>query len=417
MNRLLLPAFGVAALGLAAWASPVAADTYRWVQYGPNGAEARAITDAATCPAATIDGAAAQMAPRASAGPGYPVLVCAVALSATARAVDIDFVPVAIPVAEPRRIVIVGDSGCRLDRGRVQACNDPAAWPFRLVAETAAALHPDAVIHVGDFHYREVACPAANRGCAGSPFGDNWPVWRADFFAPAETLLRAAPWVMVRGNHEECDRGGQGWSRALDPYAFDAARGCSAIGAPYVVTLGSLRLGVVDVSTADEDRANPAQVEAYRAPFARIVAQMQGQGWLVLHRPIWGIGAVQNGVASGNNPTLEAAVGDSLAGAVQMMLAGHRHTFAAFNYDRGLPPQLVAGHGGDDLDTRAPTDPAGLAVGNAHILSGVTMPGRFGFVIAERDGTSWTFTNRDVNGRVLATCRLGERILTCTPAS
>jgi len=45
------------------------------------------------------------------------------------------------------------------------------------------------------------------------------------------------------------------------------------------------------------------------------------------------------------------------------------------------------------------------------------MPGRFGFVIAERDGASWTFTNRDVNGRVLATCRIGERMLTCTPAS
>jgi hypothetical protein len=402
---------------LAGAAAPASAEIYRWVEYGPNGAEARATTDAATCPALTEDGVPAAMAVRAAPGPGYPMLACSAPLPATIHTLEIDGLPVAVPVAEPRRIAIIGDSGCRVAGTRGQACNDAADWPFRLVAETAAALRPDAVIHVGDYHYRESACPAGNRGCAGSPFGDNWAVWRADFFAPAETLLRVAPWVVVRGNHEECDRGGQGWSRTLDPYPFDTARGCNAIGAPYAVMLGALRVGVMDVSTADEDRANPTQVEGYRAQFVQAVGLMGGQGWLAMHRPIWNTGTERRGVIQADNPTLAAAAADQLGGAVQMLLSGHRHTFSAINYDSGLPPQLVAGHGGDDLDRGTITDPTGRTMGAVRIVSGINMPGRFGFVLAERDGDGWTFTNRDVNGRVIETCRLANATLSCTPAS
>jgi hypothetical protein len=405
------------AAGLAGAAGPAAAEVYRWVQYGPNGAEMRATTDAASCPSAMVDGTPAAMAPRAAPGPGYPILACSAPLPAAIRTLEIDGLPVAVPVAEPRRIAIIGDSGCRVLNARGQACNDPDAWPFRLVAETVAALRPDAVIHVGDYHYRESACPAGNRGCAGSPFGDNWAVWRADFFAPAETLLRVAPWVVVRGNHEECNRGGRGWSRTLDPYSFDAARGCNAIGAPYAVMLGALRIGVMDVSTADEDRANPAQVEGFRPQFVQAVGLMGGQGWLTMHRPIWGVGAERGGVMQPDNPTLAASAGDQLGGAVQMLLSGHRHTFSAVNYDSGLPPQLVVGTGGDDLDTNPVTDPADRTMGAVRIVSGINMPGRFGFVLAERDGDAWTFTNRDVNGRVLATCRRVDAVLTCTPGS
>ena len=48
--------------------------------------------------------------------------------------------------------------------------------------------------------------------------GDTWDVWKEDFFKPGDALLAAAPWIMDRGNHEECERGGKGWARVLDPY-------------------------------------------------------------------------------------------------------------------------------------------------------------------------------------------------------
>src|SRR5262245_35938936 len=44
-------------LAFAAVPTPAAAETYRWLQYGPGGLEARAVTDEAACPSAQIDGA------------------------------------------------------------------------------------------------------------------------------------------------------------------------------------------------------------------------------------------------------------------------------------------------------------------------------------------------------------------------
>ena len=107
-----------------------------------------------------------------------------------------DVVPLPLPVSDPQRIVVFGDTGCRIKGKSLQDCSDPAKWPFARIAAEAARLKPDLVIHVGDYLYRESACPPDFAGCTGTPFGDNWPTWDADFFAPAKPLLVVAPWVM-----------------------------------------------------------------------------------------------------------------------------------------------------------------------------------------------------------------------------
>ena len=132
----------------------------------------------------------------------YPLQVCVAHAGTPPRHATVDGVPVPALADQLRRIVVIGDTGCRLKGTFVQACNDPVKWPFATVARLAAARHPDLVIHVGDYHYRETPCPAGDAGCAGSPYGDNWAVWQRDFFIPAAPLLAAAPWVLVRGNHE-----------------------------------------------------------------------------------------------------------------------------------------------------------------------------------------------------------------------
>ena len=65
------------------------------------------------------------------------------------------------------------------------------------------------------------------RGCAGSPWGYGWDAWDADLFTPARPLLAAAPWIVVRGNHESCNRAGQGWWRFLDPRPLVPGRDCN----------------------------------------------------------------------------------------------------------------------------------------------------------------------------------------------
>ena len=57
----------------------------------------------------------------------------------------------------------------------------------------ARSWKPDLVIHVGDYHYRENACPKDIAGCRDSPWGYGWDAWDADFFVPARPLLAAAP--------------------------------------------------------------------------------------------------------------------------------------------------------------------------------------------------------------------------------
>ena len=73
-----------------------------------------------------------------------------------------------------------------------RACLDSHCGTATMSSSVAAA-KPDLVIHVGDYVYRESACPPRDQGCKGSPYGDDWATWKADFFAPAAPALLAAP--------------------------------------------------------------------------------------------------------------------------------------------------------------------------------------------------------------------------------
>lgn len=415
--RVILVALGVATLALPAHAT----DTYHWVQYVPDGLEVRATTDRASCPALTFDGAAATFTERSTPGEGYPIRVCSSAIPAGTKSATIDGVPLALPVARPTRILVIGDTGCRMKGNVMQACNDAALWPFRVGSDVAALFKPDLVLHVGDFHYRETQCPAEFAGCAGSPSGDNWAVWKADFFAPAELLLGAAPWIFVRGNHEECERGGKGWARTLDPYPWDVKSGlmgCLGVAKPFVADLGDLKIVVVDTSTADEDVANPDQAKMFRTQFQSIgELAPTGPVWVAFHRPIWAISGLNPKKAGGDNKTLALAARDAIPANVQALLSGHQHTFQVVSYEDDLPVQIVSGHGGDELSFWSPTNPAGLTINGVKVKAGMGRPGKFGFSLLERDrddpNALWAITDYTVTGEALGRCVLNGRKVEC----
>ena len=402
------------------WAAAApAGEIYRWTQYGPDGLEARAITDAGTCPLALIDGEAQIMIERSTPADGYPVRSCQIPIPASVKSVTLDNVPVALAKTRPDRILLVGDSGCRLRGSQVQACHDIQLWPFRLIATMGAHFKPDLVIHVGDMHYRESPCPPGNMGCAGSPYGDNWAVWREDFFAPAEALLGAAPWVMLRGNHEECHRGGIGWARMLDPYPFDikaGKAGCLGPQMPFTVDLGGVTLLVMDVSTADE-RLNEIQAAFYRPQFEKASA-LKGPVWYGIHRPIWAAENRRRGTPEGDNRTLAAAAKGVMPPNAQLMLSGHHHVYSVMKYEGDLPLQIVAGHSGNALSVDAPTPLTGMEINGEKIVAGLTRPGLFGFAMLEREasdlsGLNWTITGYDERGRAAGSCKISGRNLEC----
>src|SRR5665213_564043 len=220
-----------------------------WVQATANGYEARIVTTAAACPVLHTDKGDAALSVRAAASADFP-MICAAALPAGATRATIAGTALPLPVANPQRILVLGDTGCRIKGAALQACNDPAKWPFPQVAAAAAALKPDLVIHLGDYLYRESPCPPGDAGCAGSPWGDNWTTWQADFYTPAAPLLAAAPIVLVRGNHEDCARAGSGWLRLQGPSANPDS--CVPHLPVYAVDLGSLRLAVMDDASASD---------------------------------------------------------------------------------------------------------------------------------------------------------------------
>ena len=397
-------------LSSVAWA-----ETYHWIQYGPGGLEARAITDQPNCPTASVDGVPKTMTIRASPDEQYPIKVCTLPIPANATSAAIAGIPVALPVTEPKRIAVIGDTGCRLKGKAIQACNDPRQWPFRLIAEVVAQLKPDLVIHVGDYHYRETPCPEDEMGCAGSPFGDTWSVWRADFFSPADTLLGVAPWVFVRGNHEECDRGGHGWSRTLEPYAFDRAKGCNGLGEPYAVRLPGLTLAVMDVSSAREERVDQAQAQLFHEQYSSLAKITNGPTWILQHRPIWSPGGTFVGKLVGDNKTLAVAASGVIPDQVTLILSGHHHLFQVLNYQSNLPAQIVSGNSGDYLNPGPSTDPAGWVINGVTVKSGLHMPGTFGFSIFEKQNDGWQLTNYSRLGGARASCFIKDRTAACAP--
>ena len=396
-----------------------------WVELTDRGAEARLITATAACPAATIDGKTTPMTQRAGPSADFPLTICEVPLPPGARQASVRGAVLPLPSAEPKRIVIFGDTGCRLKGDDIQNCDRPQGqtpkdWPFARVAELAAAHHPDLVIHVGDYYYRESPCPAGRAGCAGSPWGDNWNSWNADFFAPAQPLLKAAPWVMVRGNHEDCQRGGPGWFLLLDGAA--APLTCPAESAPMVIDAGGLEFYVLDSSGTDDRYAPPGPVAKFSAQLDALkTTPPTAPAWILAHRPIWGLVPVASAGPIGplevpiNATEQAAAKGRDLKG-VQMVVSGHIHHFASFSFKGDRPPQLIVGTGGDIGEPGDTPRFLDGAVGMDGMSAERFGFDRYGFLVLDKTTGGWAGAFYDVRDRPIASCALSGRALPCHAA-
>jgi hypothetical protein len=426
-----------------------------WVELnGPNGSNgltgnvaiARAITESTApgganpCPTITINGGApVPMNLRAAATTSltlrsvntppakpalFPVSACEYPLPAGATSAVVGGRSLPVPKANPTRIVVLGDTGCRLQNGNgTQSCNDPnpngtdTPYPFAAVAALAAAQHPDLVLHVGDYAYRDNPCPAGSAyNCGGSPWGFGWDTWQADLFDPGAPLLAAAPWIMTRGNHEQCNRAGQGWYRFLDTNAYDTtgARTCDdpafdavATGGnwnnPFLVAVNaSTQIVVFDTANAKPQSQSPALATGPGSMFFTTYAsEMTTAGNLVNASPLpfnlWSNHHPIFGYATGTSPTnpIPAFVpimksvfpGTYFPPAINLALHGHTHDYQAINFQSGTLPgggtfqpaaTLVSGNAGDILDSQLPyplTGSAVSAVGDPTAVSVATVNG------------------------------------------
>ena len=428
-----------------------------YVVISADGAVARVVTTANQCPVLRIDNRAMPMRVRAQAATlplrptastsanskpsAYPVTVCDAPLPAGARGATVGGRSLPIPKRQIRRIVVIGDTGCRLKASdnAYQACNDPKAYGFATVAAHAAAWRPDLVVHVGDYLYRENPCTPDHPGCAGSPWGYGWDSWKADFFAPGATLLAAAPWVVTRGNHENCNRAGQGWWRLLDPRPLEPHRDCNDVAddvtgdysPPYAVSLGAgAQVVVMDLSHAGQKAIDPSDPRyaaflATREALARF-AKKAAFTFAADHYPILGItvpAGQANAALSVGNPAFQSTFGKVdpalLPAGVDVLLAGHIHLWEHVDYSGATPSQFIAGFSGTQEDEVAlpPSLPAGTSP-----LPGVTVrqfdawTKGFGFMTMERTGAlTWKVEVHQADGRVLRRCQITGNHSRCGP--
>jgi hypothetical protein len=417
-----IPALTSLAIALPAHAqSPKLEAAY--VVLGPQGAVARAVlAEGSACPAITIDGAQRPMSVRAQPDAMFRVLVCEALIPPTAAAASLADRPLPLPKRTLASIAAFGDTGCRLkaskgsgkgkdadddeDSGKFQDCDIPSKWPFAQLAASVAAAKPDLVIHVGDYLYRE-SCPPGDAGCARSPYRDDWPTWKADFFAPAAPALLAAPWIVLRGNHEICKRAGAGYFRLLDPTPAQAPPPCIDVMPQFTVTMGEQAFIVFDSSNAaDKCPCDPA---AYAAQFA---AMRPAAGtWLLTHRPIWGFRS--------HGRTLNATLQQALAqwngrppDGIALVLAGHIHLAEVLSFADKRSPQFVLGTGGTQLAGKIKGELTGRTIGGTRVSYG-RADHRFGFAILAPAADGWSADFRDLAGASLFRCQIAPGQVGC----
>lgn len=365
-------------------------DAYAWLQYGADGRpHLRVIpSDRGSCPAATADGRGVALTVSVVAAGGFDRVLCDAALPATASVVEAAGRQLPLLPHRIARFVVLGDTGCRIQGPKIQNCRDAAAWPFARIARSIAAdtPRPDLIVHVGDYQYRESACPAGDPRCAGSPYGDTWDAWAVDFFEPGAPLFATAPIIWVRGNHEACARAGLGWSRYLAPAPDD---GCRDHDDPAVAAFDDLMFVNVDSAVGDETSAEPAAFERDER-----IANADGNGketFVLTHRPPLAYLAAH-------------AAADPNGNGIAAIIAGHVHLFAALSFP-GAPPALIIGTGGDTLETdlRKATfaDPGGTA------------EARFGYAVFDRVPGGWSISERDPDGSEHRRCELRARTVHC----
>jgi hypothetical protein len=384
--------------------------TPAWVELGDGGKMIARIvvSDPAECPQILIDAAKHPMTLRQPIPAGFRP-ACEFEIPSGTKTAAVNSQTLILPKPDPDRVVAIGDTGCRVKGKRAQNCTDLAVWPFLNIAAGVAAEKPGLVIHVGDYLYRESPCPAGSEGmCGGTPEGDNWDTWNADFFTPAAKLLAGAPWAFTRGNHEDCTRSWRGWFYYLDPRPWTNA--CQEYSAPYAVKMGAFEAVILDTSAIREDDLDEKQVAAYAAELSSIQPE---KSWLVTHYPFWGFKTdPRGGPPVSLTMALQAAWESATPKGYDLILSGHVHLFEYVSVDHGRPPQLVAGDGGTEMAVPMQMSVKGTQIRGASVVATQSQE-QFGYTLLTRAGKDWKLELRNQHRDVLVSCMVPDSSASC----
>ncbi|AHX11715.1 calcineurin-like phosphoesterase family protein [Neorickettsia helminthoeca str. Oregon] len=210
-----------------------------------------------------------------------------------------------------KRIAIIGDTGCRVKSFISQDCEKN--WFFQEIVGLVVGHSPDMVIHVGDYIYREKG------------YQDNWDTWTADFFLPAARLLDSnIPLLLVRGNHEDCRRNGNGWFALLGRENKE----CQDHEQPYAIDINGRRLAVID-STYEKNLLTDLEEINATTDTKRT--------WILTHKPI----IFRN---KAHIPVGYIEFAKKLKKEIELFISGHIHVAQFLKFNGRV--QLISGNGG-----------------------------------------------------------------------
>lgn len=459
---ILLASWGCTPLHKNTLNAPSQTTSIPWVLLGPNNQTIVRINTVATaCPMITLDGIDQPMSVRAEAEvipqrttandvreskPSiFSSMTCEAVLPKNTVSASIAKRELPLPKVQPTRIVILGDTGCRMKKSNgqyfLQDCSNEITWPFAKIARAAAALKPDLVLHVGDYHYREAACPPGNQSCIDSPWGYGEDAWAADLFQPAAPLLTAAPWIVVRGNHEECARAGQGWFRYLDTQPYSVTRTCNDpayddlanYSEPYAVALDKhAQIIVFDSAKTIELTSNASkglsnenlQARQYRRQLqqvANLVSQTNADSFFTSHHPVLGWSSTRDmPIPLAPRSGLAQAMQDFYGKAyfpkeVRGAFHGHIHNLQIISFASDHPATFVVGNGGDSAHHGFPEPfPKNMQPALGTLMQSFAHTKSYGFILMEKLATDWSYRAYDADGRLLISCNMvNARQLSC----
>nr|QHB15550.1 SP49.7 [Bemisia tabaci] len=314
---------------------------YTWSQVVPqNQLSVRAITDDNACPIARVDNKQVEMKIRSSMN--NTETVCELIVDRLARHITVDDKKIATLPKNIRKIAIIGDTGCRIKGDEQQACNSAEGWPLRKNLEAIALHKPELIVHVGDYLYRQTKC-LETTSC-GNLFGYNPETWYADWFDPARDISLRAPFIFIRGNHEACGRGHEGWFRYLDPFPF-APENCKPLDFSWAFDVGPVKFFIFDTSSPEEIFERQRKINAFNK-FNSLICDKPT--WFLTHRPLWCTTTREPEVVAlksqGNLTDIEEFQ-DEFPKNVSAILSGHFHIAQILLMD-DFPDQIIVGNGG-----------------------------------------------------------------------
>ena len=293
------------------------------------------------------------------ANPGITVCEALIDLTKTdAATVTIEGHDIDLPRVAPARVAILGDTGCRVKGSpKDQICSEPE-WPFHALAKAIKKTDPDLIIHVGDYIYRNnCGGGRSHEGCRSEHQLRDWKIWKDDFFDPASELLPVAPWIFVRGNHEDCqysDRAWRGWALFLsmepdqstpqNPVAStleDCLSDHFNMTASKMVRFPAGDAPALNIFVHDSaDGRDPIWQS-----FAPLTSETE-ETWIATHVPFVSFWRPRYHPAPEGTPNYR----DGVPQAVSLILSGHVHLFQFIQETHNAAIQVIAGGSGTKLD-------------------------------------------------------------------